>query len=171
MKKHILMLAVAVMMVALYGCATTSTVTGVDSSEINIQDVPVLDKVTPVSISVTAESDDFVGERDLLRDQLISKLKEDGYSISDGTSDASQKVDVRIIHLKRVTGGARFFLGPLAGSAEVNVTVDVFAAGKKGRFRLDTRAIDWSGFAGTTEQTIGKVVDTIAMVLQGRKPE
>lgn len=170
MRKHIVLMVVMIMMCVLSGCATTSTMTDAKNSQINAQDIPSLDKTKSVYVNVSAPNQDYAKERDILGDNLIAKMKEDGYIVSSSANDALQKVEVNIIHLKRVDPGARFILGVLAGFAEVNVIVNV-SPERNGQFKLDTSALDWTGFAGTTEQTVAKVGERIAQAVQGRKIE
>lgn len=169
MRKHILLLVVMIMMGILSGCATTSKMT--KNGHRDAQDIPFLDKAKGVYVNVTASHPDYAKERDILSDNLIVKMKEDGYIVSSSANDALQKIDVNIIYLKRVDPGARFILGVIAGFAEVNIIVKVSTPEKNGQFNLDTSALDWTGFAGTTEQTLAKVAERIAQTVQHRKIE
>ena len=81
--------------------------------------------------------------------------------------NVTRRLLVDMTHLKKVGAGSRFLLGPLAGNAEVNVAVKVVDGGKTmSDFALDTSATDWSGFAGTTEETLAKVAERITLILQ-----
>jgi hypothetical protein len=171
MKNKILLFIALIVMIGFSGCATTSTLTSADGTRNSARPLPVLDKTKSIFVTATATNDVYIKEKVLLRDQIITKLREAGYIASSSNSTSSQKVNVNIDYLRDVGGGSRFLLGPLAGSAKVNVTVSVSTAEKKGEFKLDTSAIDWTGFAGTTEQTIYKVAERIAMVIQGQKLE
>ena len=171
MRKHILLLAVMIMMVVVSGCATTSTMRDAQNGQITAQDIPSLNKTKSISVNVTTANQDYAKERNILSDDLIAKMREDGYIVTSNNNAADQKLEVNIIYLKRVSKEARFFLGVLAGTAEVNVIVNVAAVERNGQFILDTTAMDWTGFAGSTEQTLAKVAERIAQAVQGRKNE
>jgi len=171
MRKYVRLMAAMFVIGVLSGCATTSTMKDAQTGQMNTQDIPVLDNTMSVYVAVTASNQDYAKERDILSDNLITKMKEDGFNVSGSANDALQKVEVNIIYLKRVNPGARFILGVLAGPAELNVIVNVSTPEKNGRFRLDTSALDWTGFAGTTEQTLAKVAERIAKAVHGKRIE
>ena len=170
MIKNILLVVGMIMMGILSGCATTSRMTDAQNGQ-NAREIPILDINKGVYVNVTTSNQDYAKERNILSDNLSAKMKEAGYIVYSSANDDLQKVEVNFVYLKRVDPRARFFFGVLAGFAEVNVIVNVSTPEKNGQFRLDTSALDWTGFRGTTDQTLEAVAERIVQTVQGRKIE
>ncbi len=169
MKKILLLVLLVALTFSLLGCATTTKSYDSKGSELNVAALPDLDKSKPISLGVISseKSEESAGVKDMLNNELMEQLKSAGYKVD---SAADQSLGVNIIHLRTVSGFSRFMLGPLAGNAEVNVVCDVTTPQKSASFRLETSAIDWSGFAGTTADTVKKVAKRIVQAVE-KKPE
>lgn len=161
----ILLAALIVLVFSLLGCATTIKSYDSKGDKLSVAVLPDLDRAKPISVSVISseKSDESEGVKDMLKNELMKQLKAAGYTVD---SVASQSLGVNIIHLRTVGGFSRFMLGPLAGKAEVNIACDLTTPQKSASFRLNTSAIDWSGFAGTTADTVKKVAGRVVQIVE-----
>lgn len=108
-----------------------------------------------------------------LETMVIAKLRERNLFekvVSDLTSPdaADLRLNLRIVHLKKVSPGARVMLGALAGQAVIVVDAELVdqGTGKSiGNFLAEGKSSGGTVFAGTTTQAIERVVEQIVEFL------
>jgi|GEM_PF-5601745 len=140
------------------GCGTTVNVKPEES--MSGKEIPKL-SFASITIEVKTEVEDSQDAVKMFNESLVNEFKERNITVVDNGADA--KMVVTIKHLKKVSLTKRFFLGILAGTAELKANIVVVVLKNNPIiFSVDISSWDASGIAGHTGAIINDAAEEIA---------